>query len=112
MDPKTAQSKRGTCLLGVCDTDIPVQGASRPSIATGGLGKDAGIDRLCPAKKAAESKTGTEVSQQQENVSVLKQGDTLTESPKRARSGRSIPTETITPQKKKKTGYKEALTSS
>jgi hypothetical protein len=65
--------------------------------------------------KAMASKAGTEGIQQPGNAGAPKQGETLTETPKRPRSEGSTPTEMARPTKRSRnsTGrgtYKEALT--
>jgi hypothetical protein len=124
--------KPGTSLLGVSDTDTPLQGASISGLpAAGGepgqlVSQVGGIHlakkalsgcargKLKKAKaEASEAETGD--IQQTGNASALKKGDTSTETPQRPRSEGSTHTETARPPKRPRDSsgpgyYKEALT--
>jgi hypothetical protein len=123
--------KPGTSLLGVSGTDIPVQRASISGLpAAGGEPGHlvSGVGGLRLAKKALsgyarrklkkakarESEAGTGGIHQPGNASAPKQGETLTETLKRARSEVSTPTEMARPPKRPRNpsgpgNYKEVL---
>jgi hypothetical protein len=124
--------KPGTSLLGVSDTDTPLQGASISGLpAAGGepghlvstvggihLAKKAlsgCTGRKLKKAKARASKAETGGIQQPGNAITPKLGETLTETPKRPRSDVSTPIETARPPKRSRDSigpgyYMEALT--
>jgi hypothetical protein len=126
------EEKPGTSLLGVSGTDTPLQGASISGLPAveeelghlvsrvGGLRQVKKALSGCARQKlkkakARASEAGTAGIQQPGNASVPKQGETLTETPKRPRSEGSTSTEMARPPKRPRDSsepgnYKEALT--